>query len=355
LLGNGDGTFQNPTQVAVDSATTLAMGDFNNDGKLDLVGTSLYLQVPISLFPASLNFGTQNVGTKSPPQNVTALNDGTSTLTITGINIGGSDPNDFTESNKCGSTLAVGASCQIAVVFQPQAGGARSATVNVTYQGFGSPQTVSLSGLGAVSTVTLTPPSLKFPLRLVGTTSAAQTATLTNTGTVAVNISNISTTSQFTETNNCPSSLAISGSCQIQVEYAPLQKGPATGKLSVTDDAQGSPQTIALSGTATEVKLSPLGINFGNQKVGTQSSPAPVQLTNLGTTTLKIQQIAIKGTNPADFSQTNNCGNSVPPGGSCTIQVTFTPKAKGKRSASLQVSDNGGGSPQRVRLTGTGT
>jgi hypothetical protein len=104
-----------------------------------------------------------------------------------------------------------------------------------------------------------------------------------------------------------------------------------------------------------EVKLSPAAINFGDQKVGTKSSPAPVKLTNLGKTALTINQIAFKGEDPGDFSQTNNCGNSVPAGGSCTIQVTFTPQAKGKRSASLQVSDNGGGSPQRVLLTGTGT
>jgi hypothetical protein len=354
-LGNGDGTFQNPIQVATDNAITLAMGDFNGDGKLDLVGKSLYLQSPINLIPASLDFGTQNVGTKSPPQNITVLNAGTSTLTITGINIGGSDPNDFTETNKCGSTLAVGANCQIAVVFQPQAGGSRSATLNVSYQGPGSPQTVSvsLSGFGAVSTVTLTPSNLKFPLRLIGTTSSPKTATLTSTGTVPVNISNISTTGPFTETNNCPSSLAVGTNCQIQVTFTPVQKGLATGNLSVTDDAKGSPQIVTLSGTGMEVTLSPLAINFGNQKVGTHSIPAPVKLTNLGTTALTIAQIAFKGNDPGDFSQTNNCGSSVPARGSCTIQVTFTPQATGKRSASLQVSDNGGGSPQKVALSGT--
>jgi hypothetical protein len=329
------------------------MGDFNGDGKLDLVGTSLYLQGPINLTPASLDFGTQNVGTKSPPQNVTVFNDETSALTITGINIGGNDPNDFTETNKCGSTLPAGANCQIAVVFQPQVGGARSATLNVNYQGPGSPLTVSLSGFGAVSTVTLTPSNLKFPLRLIGTTSSPKTATLTNTGTVPVNISNISTTGPFTEMNNCPSSLAVGANCQIQVKFTPVQKGLATGNLSVTDDAESSPQMVALSGTGMEVKLSPLAINFGNQTVGTHSM-APVKLTNLGTTALTIHQIAFKGNDPGDFSQTNNCGNSVPAGGSCMIQITFTPQAKGKRSASLQVSDNGGGSPQKVALSGTG-
>jgi len=355
LLGNGDGTFQNPTQVAADNAITLAMGDFNGDGKLDLVGMSEYLQSPINLSPANLDFGTRNVGTKSPPKNVTALNDGPASVTLTGIKIGGSDQNDFTQTNNCPAALAVGARCQIAVVFQPKAGGARSATLNMDYQGPGSPQTVSLSGVGAVSTVTLTPPNLKFPLRLIGTTSPAKTATLANTGSVPVNISNISTKGPFSQTNNCPSSLAVGANCQIQVKFTPVQKGLATGNLSVTDDAKGSPQTVALSGTGMEVKLSPAAINFGDQKVGTKSSPAPITLTNLGKTALTINQIAFKGEDPGDFSQTNNCGNRVPAGGSCTIQVTFTPQVKGKRSASLEVSDNGGGSPQRVLLTGTGT
>jgi hypothetical protein len=354
LLGNGDGTFQNPTQVATDNAATLAFGDFNNDGKLDLVGHSLYLQIPINLSPPSLNFGSQKVGTKSQPQNVTALNDGSSTLPITSINIGGNDPNDFTETNTCPSSLPVGANCQITVVFQPQAGGPRSATLNVTYQGLGSPQTVPLSGVGAVATVTLTPPQLKFQTQLVGTTSSAQAATLTNTGTVTVNISNISTRGPFPQTNNCPSALMVNASCQIQVKFAPPRRGLLTGQLSVTDDANGSPQQVALSGIGTVVKLSALGLNFGDQKVGTKSAPAPVKLTNVGPGSLAIHGIAFKGLDPGDFSQTNDCGNSVPAGGHCTINVTFHPQAKGKRSANLQISDNGGGSPQKVALSGRG-
>jgi hypothetical protein len=354
-LGNGDGTFQPAIQLASDNATTLAIADFNSDGKLDLVGTSLYLQSPIIFSPASLDFGTQNVGTKSQPRNVTALNDGGSALPITSINIGGSDPNDFSQTNKCPSSLPIGATCPIAVVFQPQAGGSRSATLNVNYQGLGSPQTVPLSGVGAISTVTLTPAKLAFPIQLVGTTSSAQTATLTNTGTVAVNISNISTSGPFTESNNCPSSLPIGQSCQIQVKFEPVQKGLVTGNLSVTDDAAGSPQTVALSGMGTAVKLSAPKINFGNQQVGTKSSPAPVQVTNVGPTTISIYGISIKGLNPGDFSQTNNCKKSLRAGDSCTIQITFAPQVKGKRSASLHVSDNGGGSPQTVGLLGNGT
>jgi len=249
----------------------------------------------------------------------------------------------------------VGSSCNIGVIFDPKAGGPRAATLNLNYQGFGSPQTVALSGTGAVSTVTLKPANIKFALQLVGTTSSPQTATLTNTGTVAVNISNIATTGAFSQTNNCPPSLPVDSDCQIQVQFTPVTQGLATGSLSVTDDAQGSPQKVVLSGSATVVTISPLDINFGNQAVGTHSSPVPVQVKNVGKSSIKIDEITIKGADPGDFSQTNNCGHSMSGGASCTIQVTFTPQAKGKRSATLEVIDNGGGSPQKVALTGTGT
>src|ERR1700723_2071246 len=66
---------------------------------------------------------------------------------------------------------------------------------------------------------------------------------------------------------------------------------------------------------------------------------------------VNISNIGIKGSDPGDFAETNNCGSSVPAGGSCTIKVTFPPQATGQRSASLAVSDDGGGSPQNVALT----
>jgi hypothetical protein len=79
------------------------------------------------------------------------------------------------------------------------------------------------------------------------------------------------------------------------------------------------------------------------------------KLTNKGKTSLSISQIAITGKDAADFKQTNNCGSSVPAGGSCKISVTFDPTAKGNRSAAVSISDDGGASPQRVSLAGTGT
>ncbi len=357
LLGNGDGTFQAPIdQLPANGTTSLSMGDFNGDGDLDLIGGFLFLQVPVSVSPGNLDFGDQQVGTKSPPQIATLKNIGSGVLKIKQISIGGNNANDFTQTNNCGKSLQVGGSCTIKVVFAPKEQGQDSASLNVSYQGVGSPQSVSLSGTGTpAGTVSLKPPSLTFATQTIGTTSPPQTATLTNTGTVAVTISNIAASGSFSETNNCPSSLPVGANCQIKVEFTPTAKGHASGKLSITDDANGSPQTIALSGTGTVVELSASSINFGDQKVGTKSAAVPVQLTNVGTTTLSISQIRITGADAGDFGETNNCGTSVPAGGSCTIKVTFKPTAKGQRSAHLSISDDGGGSPQIVALEGTGT
>ncbi len=357
LLGNGDGSFQSPLQfVNATYPDTISVGDFNNDGSLDLVGdASLFLQSPALMAPSSLAFGEIDVGNSSQPQTDTLTNVSNGALDITKIGIDGADPSDFTQTNNCPASLPTNKSCRIQVTFSPTAAGNRAASLYVDYKGSGSPQTVPLSGTGVELSVSLTPSGLTFALQKVNTTSPPQTATLTNTGSQAVSISSISTANPFAETNNCPSSLNPNDSCQIQVTFTPIGGGRAKGTLYVYDDAQGSPQTVALSGVGAAMELTPHSVNFGNQKVGTKSSPFPVKLINEGATSVSISKIDITGTDPGDFSQTNNCGKSVPAHGSCYIKVAFKPTAKGHRSATLEVNDNGGGSPQKVVLAGTGT
>jgi hypothetical protein len=125
--------------------------------------------------------------------------------------------------------------------------------------------------------------------------------------------------------------------------------------LTVNDNAPNSPQTVALSGTGTSVAFKPIGVNFGDQKVGTSSTPVQITFTNKGTIALNISQIAFGGANPGDFSQTNDCPSSLSAGSTCTIKVTFKPTQKGTRSAELQVSDDANPSPQQAAVGGTGT
>jgi hypothetical protein len=168
-------------------------------------------------------------------------------------------------------------------------------------------------------------------------------------------ISSIAVSGAFDETNNCPSSLGSGNYCTIQVKFHPKKKGVQNGSVNVTDNAPGSPQQVSLTGTGTYVQLFPTNLQFGTQPVGTKSQPKTITLTNKGDAVVNITGIAITGGDAGDFAETNNCGHHVASGARCSIKVTFKPLAKGKRTADLSVYDNGGGNPQQVGLTGTGT
>lgn len=103
------------------------------------------------------------------------------------------------------------------------------------------------------------------------------------------------------------------------------------------------------------MKLSKSSLNFGSQKVGTRSAAQAINVSNTGKAAVSVTDIGITGANAGDFLETNNCGLSLGAGKACAISVTFTPRAAGSRIAQLSIFDNGGGSPQTVSLTGTGT
>jgi hypothetical protein len=265
LLGNGDGTFQPATfHDAGTNPSSVAMGDFNGDGRMDLAVTdqtssivSILLQPVLSgpnagLSSTILAFGTQVVGTTSPGNRVVLSNDGTAILDIAGI----AATTNFGESDNCGSSLAPGASCTISVTFSPTAIDNLTGTLSITDNAPGSPQTVSLNGAGTVAK--LVPAFMDFTC---GQTCppGPKTATLTNTGATALSISNITIESNregghdhgFSQTNNCPSSLGAGQSCSITVSFVGLFNFGYIGDLLVTDNGGGSPQTVSLRGFAS--------------------------------------------------------------------------------------------------------
>jgi hypothetical protein len=191
----------------------------------------------------------------------------------------------------------------------------------------------------------------------VGQTTSAKALTLSNLGAPSLTISSISVgganPSDFGESNNCGSSLAAGANCTISVTFHPKAIGTRTASVLIADNGAGGPQTIALKGTGTYVKLAVNGMTFPATTVG-QSSSKTDTLTNVGSGPLSITSISVGGTNPADFGETNTCGTSVAAGATCTFTLTFHPRATGSRSAVVSISDNGGGSPQTISLFGTG-
>ena len=117
-----------------------------------------------------------------------------------------------------------------------------------------------LSGLGPPA-MSLSPTSVTFSDQVVGTTSAAQTVTLTNVSDVALSISDVALTGtnsgDFAQTNDCGSSVLAGSHCTISVTFAPMAPGTRTGAVSITDNAPDSPQTVALSGTGLDFTVGP--------------------------------------------------------------------------------------------------
>jgi hypothetical protein len=101
-----------------------------------------------SLSPTSLAFGNQAVGMTSTAQTVTLSNTGNAALSITSLTLTGTNAGDFAQSNTCGSSLAAGANCTIAVMFTPSVASTETASLSIADNASGSPQTASLSGAG---------------------------------------------------------------------------------------------------------------------------------------------------------------------------------------------------------------
>jgi len=206
--------------------------------------------------------------------------------------------------------------------------------------------------------IAIVPASVNFGNQALSVRSAAKTVTVINAGSASLTITEITTSGDFLETDDCIGTLSGGGGyCTISITFTPSALGSATEEISLTDNAPDSPHTITVTGTgvaaSTAVTVSPTSLSFGDLKVGSVSAPKTVTITNTGTSTLNITRISASG----DFVQINTCGatlNVLDVGESCTVSVSFQPIGSGSRSGSLIISSNASGSPHAVALSGTG-
>ena len=407
-LGNGDGTFQAATTVGTASGPyQVVVGDFNNDGKLDIVAASSYSGSAVTLYLGNGD-GTFSAGTSitavSYPWNISAADfngDGYLDLAVTsqdnsGITVLLENGNGTFQAPKAvsasggynGLTIAdLNSDGHLDVIGLDESGNVQvwSGNGDGTFQ---SPQTVGNAGsfaygivagpfangggLGVATpgvndaviflqTVSLSPATQNFGTINQGSSSSAQTFTITNSTANTVHVTGITFTGtnagDFGETDTCSSPIASGGTCTISVTFTPGGNGSRAATLSVTDDAPSSPQTATLTGTgaaAPVVGLSPAGLSFGNQNDSSTSSSQPITLTNTGNASLAGLSISVTGTNAGDFGQTNNCPSTLTATSFCMINVTFSPSIAGPESGSIHIVDNAGNSPQSASLSGTG-
>jgi FtsP/CotA-like multicopper oxidase with cupredoxin domain len=355
-------TFTPSASGARAASLAIASNDpFNPAISVPLAGSGL---APLaSVAPVSLTFPGQVLNTTSAGQAVTLSNLGLAPLNIASIGIAGANAGDFAQTNACGPSLAPGANCAITVTFTPTVSGARAASLVIASNDPVTPSlAVPLSGTGFAPAAAVAPATITFAPQLVGTTSGAQVATLSNNGNMPLIVNGIvlggTNPANFSLSTTCGPSLAAGGSCFIVVNFTPVTIAPYNASVVITTNDTVNPLlSVALNGAgiAPIASVAPASLTFAGQLLNTVSTGQTVTLSNLGLAPLNAIGISIAGVNPGDFAQTNTCGPSLAPGASCPITVTFTPAAMGTRGASLTVASSDPFNPSlTVPLSGTG-
>lgn len=344
--GNATGSISVVSNAAGSPATVSLTG---TGGTSQPTGTGGASQASVS--PASLNFGTVEVGFRSTAT-LTMSNTGTSTVTVSQVSATG---NGFSVSGpSLPVTLTGGKAASFEVAFTPATAASSTGGVSIVSDASSAPVTIPLSGTGASLLLSLSPANVSFGSIATGS-SSTQTVTLSNTGTAPVTISQATASIGFSISGlSLPITLAAGQSASFNAVFAPTAAGTATGSISVVSNASNSPAAISLSGTGStqSLSLNPSSLSFGNITIG-NNSVLPVVVTNTGTTSVTISQAS--ATPGTGFSLT---GPSLPitlaAGQNTTFNVTFTPTATGSATGNLSVVSNASSTPAAASLSATG-
>jgi Bacterial Ig-like domain (group 3)/FG-GAP-like repeat/Abnormal spindle-like microcephaly-assoc'd, ASPM-SPD-2-Hydin len=407
LLGNGDGTFTTKsTPSAGSGANWIAMGDFNGDGKLDLAVANLNSTgtggVSILLGDGTGNFtlhSSPNTGngpfaivtgdfnhdgkldlaiSNSISNNVTILlgnGDGTFTTKATyGVGnlpqvIVAGDFNedgllDLAVANEEDGTVSVllGVGDGTFTVQSAVSTGGSGFPIGLIAADFNNDNHLDLAAVNAAD-VGILLGNGNGTFGSVSNTSAfgefliaGVTGDFNGDGDLDLVVSDQSLGEAFLLTGNGNGTFTLSATYPTDTGAFGVATADFNGDgaldLAITN---GGANNVSIFLQLLPVGMAPTSLSFGNQNVGTSSTEQTVTVTNGSASLLTVSSVGFNGTNPGDFSQTNDCTPSVASHATCTIQVTFTPTATGSRTAILTLTDSDSTSPQSITVNGTGT
>jgi hypothetical protein len=241
-----------------DSGFTLTQGS-GNSGWSGPTTCGFPNAAPVTAFPSTVTFENAKVGSATPVQKVTVYNTGRAATSLGGVSASGGFTVSRDGSNPCGTSLNgandtdPGMWCQVDVSYTAPTSGITTGTLTVPNGQPGGPTTVQLVGTdgGTVvhTPVSASPGSLAFGNVPVGTTTAAQTVTVSNPGTTTATLTSISVSGPFAQTGNCGNSLAAGASCTISVTFTPTAGGAQSGNLAIANSTTATPVGTTLTGT----------------------------------------------------------------------------------------------------------
>jgi len=306
---------------------------------------------------ASINFDTQTIKTTSDAVAFTLSANGTATIASITPSAG------FLEVDDCPTALTSGSTCLVNVRFSPTTDGTINGTLTIKYNGFFTSSLV-VPLQGEASGLSISPVSLAWPTQLVTAAPVTKTVTITGATTYSATSATLDGSAAFTiASNTCTG--AITTSCVIGLNFAPTSAtlGALKNTLIIHNNDPTNPQLVALTGTGTEVTLTPTTLAFGT--VASGSKALSVTVKNVGTTVLSFSKApTITGTGSTNFvllpysttGPQSTCLNgtvTLAQNASCTYTVQFT-FAGGTTAftTTLNIFDNGGGT-QAVVMTAT--
>ena len=299
--------------------------------------------------PGSVAFGSVVVGTNSS-QTIMLTNSGNTSVTISQASVSGTG---FSMSGMSSPmTLTAGQSTSLSAVFNPAAAGSASGTITVSSNASDPTLTIALSGTGAQGQLSASPASVNFGSVVTGASDSVS-VTLTNSGTAGVTISQASASGTGFSMSGLtmPQTLGPNASASFTAKFAPTSAGNASGSVSLTSSAPGSPLTITLSGTGTQAQLSatPSSVSFGNVVTGNTNSQT-ITLKNSGSASVTISQASVSGTG----FRISGTPTTIAAGGSTSFSAAFAPTSAGSVSGSVSLVNSGPNSPLGIPLSGTG-
>lgn len=377
----------NAGSPAKDSGTSTGAPNHDYDGRGRPQGTAYdrgaHEIAQVGASPSQLNFGNQPIHTTSAAQLVTVSNPTAAALAVGPLSLTGANAVEYAYLSACPASLPAGQSCTIGVSFTPSLLGVRTANLAIT-TGAG-PFTVALTGTGTGPAYSVAPLALTFPNTLVGTSSAAQTVTVTNNQATPLTLTQRALGGLFPNqyaiaagsTCSTANPLAAGGTCLINVSFRPVAVLGLGGvrPASLNLSAAGLATSVTLNGTAilSLVDVTPkgaLGINgslaFPDQVVGSTSTALVATLTNYQSTPVTFNSATSPGAPFTVVTGANACTNGAAVaanGGTCTLSVVFAPTARNLvfgvnlpwlRTFTLNLSGAGGANPT-VTLTGLAT
>jgi len=284
------------------------------------------------------SFGPTPVGSSSTAT-ATLTNTGVGPLAVTVPGVGSVAGAGYSfVATTCPASLGMSGTCSVTVRFSPTSTAAASGTLTVG-TGAGN-KAVSLGSTGIQGYASISPGSLTFANRQILTTSEVQTVTVTNTGTDTLTFSAVgigSGAADYGSTNNC-GSVAVNGTCTVNVSFTPSAAGSRPGTLAFTHNGGGM-ALVTLSGTAQNPSGTLSSPAFPTTAVGATSTATAV-LSNTGIGPLAVASPAAGSVSGAAFSfVSTTCGAAIPAGGSCSTVIRFSPTSTAAATGNFAIAD----------------